>query len=449
MKPIYIPISLWLAQCFTAGDSPEGLLNISANAMPEKFTTSITATAAVVEKNRAGAKSTTISFELKQKMSADEQSIQALLDHYYPQAELPGAALAVVKDGKPLYVGAKGVGNLEKGTPLSINSTFRMASVSKQFTALAIFRLIQVDILTHNTRLEEIFKDLHPEVGQVTIGQLLNHTSGLWDYESLIPSDQKEQVTDADVLRWVNAQGKTYFPPGTAFRYSNTGFCILAHIVEHYAKIPYADFMYYTIFRPMGLDLGQGWAYMYQKDKTLPNRNFGYAMKRDGATKTSPIGGLTTGNGKVGGGTVSDFRFADQSITSATKGDGCVYISAEGYLKWGEAIRVASNGAVSAPITRDYINAILSHQYPVKDGVSYSHGGFVVAKPGSTVLFHSGETTGFRNMVYHHLEKGISVSVFANRDDETIGDLFEEVLQVLGEQKPVNKRMFQWMSEVY
>src|SRR5690606_36197478 len=124
-------------------------------------------------------------------------------------------------------------------------------------------------------------------------------------------------------------------------------------------------------------------------------------------------------------------------------------ISAEGYLMWGEAIRVASNGAVSAPLTRDYINAILAHQYPVKDGVSYSHGWFVVAKPGSTVLFHSGETTGFRNMVYHHLEKGISVSVFANRDDETIGDLFEEVLQVLGEPKPVNKRMFQWMSEVY
>ncbi len=384
---------------------------------------------------------------------------QGILDRLLTDAQAPGVAFAILKDGQLVAQGQKGMSDLETKQALQAFSTFRMASVSKQFTAFGIHQCIQAGLLTYETTLGQVFPDAHPEVKKVTIAQLLNHTSGLIDYENLIPKDQQHQVSDRDALRLINeaaySESAFYFSPGSQFRYSNTGFCILSLVVEAVSQQAYPEYMELAVFKPLGMDLKQGLAYLYDAEKSLPNRSFGYRVISKGTA------------GQINKHSDLQYAFADQSITSATKGDGCVYLSVPGYVEFASQLLHASSMKNNYHIAnhldensksertdeavdmKAYLSAVLAHQFPVKDGISYSHGWFVAQQAGSTQLFHSGETSGFRNLVYHHLEKGLSIVIFSNRNDALIGDLFEQFMRSLGEEHAVNGSLFHWMSGVY
>ncbi len=94
---------------------------------------------------------------------------------------------------------------------------------------------------------------LPPAADAVTIRQLLTHTSGLVDYEDVIPASMTEQLHDADVLALLETEERTYFPPGTAYRYSNSGYALLALIVERASGRSFAEFLRERIFRPLGM----------------------------------------------------------------------------------------------------------------------------------------------------------------------------------------------------
>lgn len=366
--------------------------------------------------------------------------IDSIVRSQFPDADAPGLAISVIQDHQVVLQKAYGLASLENKIENLTTTNFRMASVSKQFTALAVYRLIEKGLLGFDTPIGKLFEGLAPVPAQVTVGQLLHHTSGLWDYEGLIPDDRQEQVSDTDVLNLIRGQEQTYFPPGTQFRYSNTGFCLLSLVVERVSGQPYAQYMQEHILTSFGMDLGVGASYMYEVNKDMPRRAFGYKPLASG-----------------------EFRFADQSITSATKGDGCVYVSAEGYANWSNHLISTSRAtAAVAPVqsvavgdffnVADYLETIDRLKFPVKDSVYYSLGWFVAPSsqnPSDLRLFHSGETTGFRNIVYHNLGQGLSVTIFANRDDTGIAQVFEETLRLLGEEHPVEESLFFWMSSVY
>lgn len=367
--------------------------------------------------------------------------IDSVVKAQFPDGNAPGLAISVVRDHQVIYRGAYGMASLEHDVQNLTTTNFRMASVSKQFTALAVYRLIEKGLLSFDTPIGDLLDGLAPVPARVTVGQLLTHSSGLWDYEGLIPRDLQQQLSDADVLELIRGQEQTYFPPGSQFRYSNTGFCLLSLVVERVSGQPYAEYMKQHLFVPFGMDLGVGASYMYEAGKDMPGRAFGYRPLASG-----------------------EFRFADQSITSATKGDGCVYVSAEGYANWANHLisNSRTTAATAAPVSSvrvgdffnaaDYLAALEQMKFPVKDGVYYSLGWFVAppaAGQSALRLFHSGETTGFRNIVYHNLGKGLSVTIFANRDDTRIAQVFEDVLRLLGEEHPVEGSLFFWMSSIY
>jgi len=383
-------------------------------------------------------------FAAEKDRSDDRISVQidSIIRSQFPDADAPGLAISVIKQDQVVFQEAYGLSSLENKVENHTTTNFRMASVSKQFTALAVYRLVEKGLLSFDTPIGNLFEGLATVPAQVTVGQLLHHSSGLWDYEGLIPRARQEQVSDADVLDLIRGQEQTYFPPGTQFRYSNTGFCLLSLVVERVSGQPYAQYMQEHILAPFGMDLGVGASYMYEVDKNMPRRAFGYKPLASG-----------------------EFRFADQSITSATKGDGCVYVSAQGYANWSNhfisssrptaavaAVPVASVAASDFFNAVDYLETIDRLKFPVKDGVYYSLGWFVAPSsqnPSDLRLFHSGETTGFRNIVYHNLGQGLSVTIFANRDDTKIAQVFEEVLHLLGEEQLVEESLFFWMSSIY
>lgn len=130
----------------------------------------------------------------------------------YNRGSVPGASVIVIRDGKVLYRHAYGFADLEEHVSATTATNYRLASVTKQFTAMAILMLADRKRLSLDDNLTSFFPD-YPAYGkQITVRQLLTHTSGLKAYEDLIPAEQTAQVKDLDVLELLKRQTATYFP---------------------------------------------------------------------------------------------------------------------------------------------------------------------------------------------------------------------------------------------
>jgi CubicO group peptidase (beta-lactamase class C family) len=315
--------------------------------------------------------------------------------HIQPAAA-PGIALSIEKHGEVIYRNTAGLANLSTKTPLDSLSNFRLASMTKQFTAMGILLLEKEGLLTLNDPIGRWLPELPPGIGhRVLIRHLLTHSSGVLDYESLIPSAQTAQVLDADVLSLLTQHDSTYFPPGSRFRYSNSGFCLLALIIERVSHQSFAAFIRERIFLPLHMDNST----VYQEGQPIANRAMGYA--KDSAGSVIP---------------------SDQSVTSATKGDGGVYTSLADYGKWTRALQ--QNLLIELPATLHHLRFAIAGMPD-----SYYAAGWFITGSSPVVLFHSGSTCGFTNFVMQIPGDEWSIVCFSNLADNDTP--FRKIIQLL------------------
>src|SRR5438445_5168583 len=171
--------------------------------------------------------------------------IDTLMRDY--SGDVPGASVLVVRDGNVVVRKSYGLANLEERVVAAPETNYRLASVTKQFTAASIL-LLGIPLDDPITK----YLALPPYANAITIRHLLTHTSGLLAYEDLIPPGTTRQLKDADVRDILATQTTTYFAPGTHYRYSNTGYAFLALIVERASGQRFADFLRENIFKPAG-----------------------------------------------------------------------------------------------------------------------------------------------------------------------------------------------------
>ena len=326
-----------------------------------------------------------------------ESALDSVMRRNFP-ADQPGAALMVVIDGKTVYNRGIGMANLETKTAISPETNFRMASVSKQFTAMCILLLEKQKKLSVDDNLLRFFPDFNRHVGQtVKLRHLLTHTSGMLDYESLLSPNRKEQVFDAEVLSLLKPQDSTYFEPGSRFRYSNSAFCLLTQVIERVSGKPYLAFITETIFKPLGMNQTT----LYEPKGLIPNRAMGYARNQNG-----------------------EIRFSDQSMTSGTKGDGCVYTSLTDYKKWNDALTTGKLVDLWEKLNN------VNHPIEGQPNGFYGLGWFFTRINGQgQELFHSGSTCGFSNCVVQIPKKRTLIVLFSNLADNHRP--FADVLNVL------------------
>lgn len=167
--------------------------------------------------------------------------IEVLMRPY--DGAVPGASLLVVREGVPVIRRAWGLSNLEDRVAATPATNYRLASVTKQFTAAAILLLAEGGKLSLGDRVGRWLPSLPAATGTVTIRHLLTHTSGIVDYEDVIPVGATVQLRDADVLRLLESEDSTYFVPGTNYQYSNSGYALLALIVERASGQSFASFL--------------------------------------------------------------------------------------------------------------------------------------------------------------------------------------------------------------
>jgi CubicO group peptidase (beta-lactamase class C family) len=309
---------------------------------------------------------------------------------------VPGAAVMVIKDGKPVFAKAYGSTDLETHVPCSTNTNFRLASVSKQFTAMAVLILAEKGKFELHDRLTKFFTDLPECNKRITIHQLLTHTSGIVDYEDHIPEGTTLPLSDHNVLTIVRQQDTTYFEPGTQFRYSNSGYALLALLVEKVSGQTFPAFLKANIFDPLGMT--NTVAYVAGQS-SIPNRAFGYAKTGD------------------------EFAFSDQSVTSAILGDGGIYSSVVDLFKWDQALYTEKL------VSRKMLDkAFIAHSRKSDfEGSGYGYGWFIGEKEGKSYPWHYGSTCGFSTKIERYPAQKLTVIVLANRRDAKLTPLVDKV----------------------
>jgi CubicO group peptidase (beta-lactamase class C family) len=293
----------------------------------------------------------------------------------------PGASLLVVREGVPLVRRGYGFADLEHRVPASPQTDYRLASVSKQFTAAAVLLLAQGGKLSLDDRARKWLPELPPVADAITIAQLLSHQGGLIDYEDVMPADTRVPLRDEDVLDLMAKTDRLYFAPGTSYRYSNGGYAMLALIVQKASGMPFQDFLRKRIFQPLGMN--DTLAYV-REGPPVPHRAFGYSEESGRWVRT------------------------DQSMTSSVLGDGGIYSSIDDMARWDAALyddrllSDASRAAAFAPKTRTDDPTI-----------EYGYGWRIT---GDSV-WHSGETIGFRNVIVRYPKRHLTVVLLTNRND--------------------------------
>jgi len=338
-----------------------------------------------------------MSRSLRGSNSTSSEQIDAILASAgLKSAAIPGAAILVLRNDQIVFEHGYGVTDLKTFHKIDAHTNFRLASVTKQFTAMAIMLLVHDGKLQYDERLTDIFPDF-PDYGRaITVRNLLNHTSGLRDYEDLMPpSDpnvpvEQQQIQDTGVLALLERQNSTKFSPGTKWEYSNSGYVVLGLIVEKVSAQSFPDFLRHRIFAP--LDMSHTIAYVRGKNE-VPNRAFGHTLEN------------------------ASWKQTDQSSTSSTLGDGGVYSSLDDLRTWNHALAnhtLLSQREMQAALTAVNVPGVVG---PDHTPAQYGFGWFLNAHNGHQRMWHYGETEGFRTTIQRFTDDHLTIILLSNRAD--------------------------------
>jgi CubicO group peptidase (beta-lactamase class C family) len=196
----------------------------------------------------------------------------------------PGCSAAVGIEGEVVWVGARGVADLERGRPIEVSTTFPIASVSKQFTATVVLLLADDGELSLADPLADWLPDLPPWSERVTIGDAMRMTSGIPDYVALRERagvGWTERRTQRDSLAEITAMQELDFPPGERFEYSNSNYFLLTEIVRAATGHALPDVVDDRIFEPLGLRMRYE-PLAWSPDADDPSSARGYVRAADG-----------------------------------------------------------------------------------------------------------------------------------------------------------------------
>ena len=301
-----------------------------------------------------------------------------------------GYALFYYQDGECFE---KCVGKLsdENSDNITFNSNFRLASVTKQFIAFVIVKLIDDGMLSYNTSVLEVYPELPAYFKDITIKHLLNHTSGIYDYEDMDHTDK--QISDEDILVFLKSTDKTYFIPGEKYQYSNTAYILLGLIISKVSKRALDEYIETEIFEKAGM--------------------FNSKVNYEGKTKVSnrAYGHIIVNNELV---------VKDQYWCSATIGDGGLYSSIDDLKKWLKYL-VNSNEYKSMKIPN------LAGNYN-----EYGLGLRIINVLGNEIIYHSGSTIGTKTLLLFSQDLDLCLIFLTNFNDfngTTLKELLVEYLE--------------------
>ena len=297
-----------------------------------------------------------------------------------------------------------GMANLEHNIPNTSYTLFRIASLTKQFTATAILKLQEENLLDVNNSLATYLPD-YPKGKQITIHQLLNHTSGIPSFTSFEDFKTKKRIAIEldELIAWFKNRPLD-FTPGDRFSYSNSGYVVLTKIIEIVSNLAYADYLQQHIFTPLGMtDSG------YDRASTiLPNRAAGYTF------------------------TDEEHKNADFIDMSIPLGAGGLYSTVEDLDKWSRSLYT------DAVISQASVNTMFAPTIEVpneeNEQIYYGYGWKIDTQHNRKRVFHEGVIDGFSTYFALYPGDRVTIIVLSNRHASPVEKTAKLAAIMFGEQ---------------
>jgi len=311
--------------------------------------------------------------------------IDALLANEF-SANQPGGVVMVAIKGKPLFRRAYGLADLELKIPMRPDSVLRIGSITKQFTAVAILKLVEQGKLTLVDDVRTYVPRLLPDGEKITIEQVLTHTSGLpnlvdlKDFEKLARQDYK-----VEELLALTKDQPNHFPPGQGFKYSDTGYILLGAVIERATGLSYGEYLETQIFRPLGMSD----TYYGDDRRVIPRHARGYSFE---------------------GGKVINAGHISMSVPHAA---GALVSTVDDLLLWDNALR-------SGLIVRKELLERGWQPRTLPDGThsGYGFGWKICSFEGHRTIEHGGWINGFGSKAIRFPDDDLSVIVLVNNDGD-------------------------------
>ncbi len=313
--------------------------------------------------------------------------IDSALAALYP-ASGPGAAVLVARDGRVLMRKAYGSASLELGVPLRPEHVFRLGSITKQFTAVAVLMLVEEGKVGLQDEITKFFPDYPTHGRRITVEHLLTHTSGIQSYTGISSfRDGARRDLSVDSLIAMFRDQPMNFAPGERFSYNNSGYVLLGAIIEKVSGMTYADFVRTRIFEPLGM------------------RNSAYEVA------TAVVPGRVPGYDRVG--TTAEIRVADFVSMTQPYAAGALISTVDDVLIWQRA--VAEDRLLKPETWRRVFTP-----FALTNGMSsgYGYGWFVAEAAGKPTIEHGGDIPGFSTNGLWIPSERLHVIVLANHQRE-------------------------------
>lgn len=332
------------------------------------------------------------------------------------RGQLNGNVL-VIEHGELVYQGAFGTANMKAQAALNLNTSFRLASVTKQFTAMAVMILKEEGKLSYDQDIRDFLPEL-PYEG-ITIKHLLHHTSGLPNEEELMDKFWKPELSNnnyrknisgnQDIINTLVAhKPPVYDKPGEEFRYNNTGYMLLATIVSRVSGMSFSQYLKEKIFDPANMTNTVVYNYTPDLDPNMPNRALGYRKELNGMA----------------------FTLADAHYLNASEGEGGIYSTLGDLMKW-DRILYTDKLVTQSTLKEAFTPAILNNG----DTTKYGFGWFIdKSLLGTKKVWHTGDWLGFQSYIGRETEEDNCIIILSNSANNYFWPIIEGLTNILHNQ---------------
>ncbi|NBA85734.1 serine hydrolase [Emticicia sp. CRIBPO] len=313
--------------------------------------------------------------------SKESVKFDQLLDEKFGKAP-SGATALVAKNGQIIYKKALGKANIELDIPMKTDHVFRIGSITKQFTAVAILQLMEQGKLSLQDEITKFLPDYPTQGHKITIEHLLTHTSGIKSYTGMKEfMDLMRKDMEPQELINVFKDQPMEFTPGTKWKYNNSGYFLLGYIIEKVSGKTYPEYLEEVFFKPLGMTN----SYYGDNDRIIRNRASGYDPGENG---------------------VNNSAFLSMKLPYAA---GSIMSTVEDLFKWNKAVHAYKL------VKKETLQQAFK-KYRLVDGkdTSYGYGWSLSDIQGSPTIEHGGGINGFLTNGIYLPQEDVFVAVFSN-----------------------------------
>lgn len=320
------------------------------------------------------------------KMIATNESNYAYADSIMQaeyKANAPGAVLLIAKEGKSVFEKAYGLANVELEVPNRTEYEFEIGSNTKQFTAVSILQLVQKGKIDLQDDIHKFLPEYNTYEHRITVENLLTHTSGIPDYfgKGYFNKNFKNDVPRDSIVEWFSSDS-LLFEPGTDWSYSNSGYFLLARIIEKVSGVSYEDYVQKNIFEPLHMDHTSFGTH----DKVIPGMVTGYDPGKDG-----------------------NYKDAEYLSWSWVYSAGAIISNTADLLKWDNALYA---GKIVDPVLLQ--KAWQNHRLKDSEKSQYGYGWFINNTDGVPIVWHGGIIPGFLSATFHLPDQHLYIALLTN-----------------------------------